>query len=73
LTTNHKIIFAPGNNEPEFIAGMCHWLLVMGTQRSRSIEQSPFTSTPIKEMDSAAIAQGRDIYMNVKPLYSGQQ
>lgn len=55
LTTNHKVIFAPGNNEPEFIAGMCHWLLVMGTQNRRTSE--PVTSTPIKDMDSAAISQ----------------
>lgn len=34
LTTNHKLVFAPVNNEPEFIMGLCHWLLVMGTHKS---------------------------------------
>ena len=36
LTTNHKLVFAPVNNEPDFIAGLCHWLLVMGTHKSLS-------------------------------------
>ena len=37
LTTNHKLVFAPVNNEPDFIAGLCHWLLVMGTHKSLSV------------------------------------
>lgn len=37
LTTNHKLVFAAVNNEPEFIAGLCHWLLVMGTHKSLTI------------------------------------
>ncbi|XP_078381850.1 WD repeat and FYVE domain-containing protein 3-like isoform X3 [Oculina patagonica] len=37
LTTNHKLVFAPVNNEPDFIAGLCHWLLVMGTHKSLAI------------------------------------
>ena len=37
LTTNHKLVFAAVNNEPEFIAGLCHWLLVMGTHKSLAI------------------------------------
>lgn len=27
-------MFASVNNEPEFISGLCHWLLVMGTHKS---------------------------------------
>ena len=37
LTTNHKLVFAPVNNQPEFIAGLCHWLLVMGTNSVNQI------------------------------------
>ena len=37
LTTNHKLVFAPVNNEPDFIAGLCHWLLVMGTHKSLAV------------------------------------
>ena len=37
LTTNHKLVFASVNNEPEFIAGLCHWLLVMGTHHSLGV------------------------------------
>lgn len=40
LTTNHKLVFAPVNNEPEFIAGLCHWLLVMGTNSENQIRDS---------------------------------
>ncbi|XP_048589940.1 WD repeat and FYVE domain-containing protein 3-like [Nematostella vectensis] len=54
LTTNNKLVFAPCNNEPEFIAGLCHWLLVMGTQKSRSFRsQVPSSSTPTKEGDNS--------------------
>ena len=34
LTTNHKLVFAQGNNESDFVAGVCHWLLVMGTHKT---------------------------------------
>lgn len=37
LTTNHKLVFAPVNSEPEFVAGLCHWLLVMGTHKSLAV------------------------------------
>ena len=37
LTTNHKLVFAPVNSEADFVAGLCHWLLVMGTHRSMSL------------------------------------
>lgn len=40
LTTNHKLVFAPVNNDPEFIAGLCHWLLVMGTNSENQIRDS---------------------------------
>ena len=37
LTTNHKLVFAHVNSEPEFVAGLCHWLLVMGTHKSLAV------------------------------------
>ena len=40
LTTNHKLVFAPVNNEPDFIAGLCHWLLVMGTHKSLAASEN---------------------------------
>ena len=30
-------MFAPVNSEPEFVAGLCHWLLVMGTHKSLAV------------------------------------
>ena len=40
LTTNHKLVFASVNNEPNFIAGLCHWLLVMGTHKSLAVSEN---------------------------------
>jgi len=62
LTTNHKLVFASVNNEPEFIAGLCHWLLVMGTHKSvdvsektsEELESEVATSVSLEEESSCS-------------------
>ena len=53
LTTNHKLVFAQVNSEPEFIAGLCHWLLVMGTHKSLAISDEKKTQDKSSEGESA--------------------
>ena len=52
LAVKHDIIFVPNNNSQEFIAGVCHWLLVMGTLADR-VEQA---SLEVDRVDAAAEA-----------------
>ncbi|KAK2551506.1 WD repeat and FYVE domain-containing protein 3 [Acropora cervicornis] len=54
LTTNHKLLFASVNNEPEFIAGLCHWLLVMGTHKF--VEVSEKTSEELEPEVATAVS-----------------
>lgn len=62
LTTNHKLVFASVNNEPEFIAGVCHWLLVMGTHKyvdasektSEELEPEVATAVSLEEESSCS-------------------
>lgn len=69
LTTNHKLVFAPVNNEPDFIAGLCHWLLVMGTHKSLSVgDNNSVKENKKSEGDNSSILLCKLILLFLLPV-----